>query len=275
MEFNEEEIFKIKEITSRFEEFRKEILSIDYIHNKIDFFDIMKSFRKYIVEINENNNFDFFYHSKNYKFYKDFFTKTHEYYLRSLESMQALSVMTQWIHDYNSFAELMDKDLLRETFERKWREIKSLNFENANNFTFAWSWPFPETMLYIYENTKIDNILWLDYNHEAIYMSWEMVSWLGLKKIKFKQCDAREFDYSSSDIVFIPLFVPMKKEVIEQIIKTWNNNVQILVANPKWFLNLIYEEIGEINNRLKISYREDLSTEFVTQEIIKLEKYDF
>jgi len=275
MEFTEKEILEIKKITDWLEKFREQILNIDYIHNKEDFFKIMKDFRKYLVKISSWNNFDIFCHSKFYKFYKEFFTNTHEYYLRSLESMQALSVMTKWIHDYDSFSELMDKDLLRATFERKWREMNSLNFKYVKNFTFAWSWPFPETMLYVYENTNIEEILWLDYNHEAIYMSWEMVAWLWLKSIKFRQCDAREFNYNKSDIVFIPLFVPMKNEIIEQIIKTWKKDIQILIVNPKWFLNMIYEEIWEISNRVSVSHREDLSTEFVTQEIIKLEKYDF
>ena len=275
MEYNNKEIKKIKDIINELEKFRKEIISIDYIHNKADFFKIMEKFRKYLVDISVWNNFEIFYHSKYYKFYKNFFTDIHEYYLRSLESMQALSVMTQWIHNFESVSEFLDTDLMKESFARKWKELGSVNYKNVKNFIFAWCWPFPETMLYVYENFNVENILWLDYNHEAIYMAWEMANWLWLTSIWFKQIDAKDYDYSDADVVSIPLFVSIKNKIIDKIEKDWKDSVQILVTIPKWFLNLIYEWIWEFNNRLNIVYREYLSTEFTTQEIIKLEKYNF
>jgi len=51
MEYNNKEIEKIKVIVDELEKFRKNIISIDYIHNKTDFFEIMEKFRKYLVEI--------------------------------------------------------------------------------------------------------------------------------------------------------------------------------------------------------------------------------
>jgi len=51
MEFTEKEILEIKKITDWLEKFREQILNIDYIHNKEDFFKIMKDFRKYLVKI--------------------------------------------------------------------------------------------------------------------------------------------------------------------------------------------------------------------------------
>ena len=275
MEYNNKEIGIIKEIINELEKFRKEIIKIDYIHNKEDFFYVMKKFRKYLVKISVWNNFETFYHSKYYKFYKTFFTDIHEYYLRSLESMQALSVMTQWIHTFDNISDFLDTDLMKESFARKWKELWSVNYKNVKNFIFAWCWPFPETMLYVYENFEIENILWLDYNHEAIYMAWEMANGLWLTSIWFKQIDAKDYDYSDADVVSIPLFVSIKDEILNKIEKDWKDSVQILVTVPKWFLNLIYEWIWEFNNRLNIVFREDLSTEFTTQEIIKLEKYNF
>jgi len=51
MEFKEEEIEKVKIIITELEKFRKKITNIDYIHNKEEFFDIMKKFRRYLVKV--------------------------------------------------------------------------------------------------------------------------------------------------------------------------------------------------------------------------------
>ena len=275
MNFTPEQIEQVKLISDKLGNFKEELLKIDYVHNKPEFFKIMKEFRKYLVDISKECDFEVFKHSKNFEDYRNFFTEINEYYVRSIEAMQALSVMTQWIHNFNHFSELIDKDFVRESFIRKEKELAPLNLSKDKKFVMAWSGPFPETLLYIYENTEIENILWLDYNHEAIYMSGELLNWLGLDNISFKHVDAIEYDYKDADIVSIPIFVPLKTEIINQAIKTWKDDIQILVASPKWFLNLIYKPLCNITPRANITYREDLSTDFIYQEIIKIEKFKF
>jgi len=275
MDFNKEDIEKLDIIIKDFETFREKITNIDYIHNKVDFFDLMKKFRKYIAHL-DSSMYNIFYHSKFFKFYKDFFTDINEYYLRSIESIQSLSVMTQWIHNFNSFSEMIDRELLKESFNRKYQELEPGNFENIENFVIAWCWPFPETLLFVHENIKVKNILWLDYNHEAIYMAWEMINWLWIDNISFKQINAIEFNYSEADVVSIPIFVPKKTEIINQIIETWKEDVQIIVTCPKWFLNLIYKWLWEnLTPRAKITYRQDIKSDYINQEILKIEKYEF
>ncbi len=78
--------------------------------------------------------------------------------MRSLESIQSLSVMTQWIHNFKSFWELLDKELIRESFEKKWEEIASLDLKKAKSIVLAWCGPMPETLLYLYENTDINRL---------------------------------------------------------------------------------------------------------------------
>lgn len=275
MRFSSNQIKELNIILKKLEDFRKKIVNIDYIHNKIDFFDTMKDFRKTIVWFNPEI-YEVFYHSKFFRFYKDFFTSVHEYYLRSIESMQSLSVMTRWVHNFNSFAEIIDRDILKESFERKQQELDSIDFSKAENFVFVWCGPFPETILYVYENTSIKKILWLDYNHEAIYMAWEMVNWLWLENISFKRTDAMDFDYSEADVISIPLFVTKKDEIINKIIETWKDWVQVLIRSPKGFLNLIYKSLWtNLSPRANITYRKDIVSEHVTEEIIKLEKFNF
>jgi len=76
---------------------------------------------------------------------------------------------------------------------------------------------------------------------EAIFMAWEMISWLWLNNIDLVQMEWTEYDYSDSDIVYIPLFVSNKEEVLKRIIETWKKDIQILINSPKWLCNLIYD----------------------------------
>ncbi len=197
------------------------------------------------------------------------------YYLRTVESVQSVSIMTKWIHNFNSFSELLDKDIIRESFERKDKEIESLDFSNAKTLVAVGSWPLPETLLYIYENTNIKNIIWVDNNHEAVFMSWEMINWLNLDKITFHQWDWVDYDYKNADIIYLPLFTYPKDKILDRIVETWKNSVQILLCNPKWLWNLLFKWVNNINSRLKITYRNDVFSLSTAQEVIKLWKYDF
>jgi len=275
MNISQTEISDLNNLVNKLEDFRKEITNIDYIHKKSEFFEIMKEFRSYLLSIENKQLHETFFHSKYFKLYKDFFTDINQYYLRSIESLQSISIMTKWIHNFDNFASLIDKEIVKLSFDIKANELKHIDFSGAKTLVAVWCWAMPETLLYIYENTNIENIIWVDYNHEAIFMAWEMVSWLNIDKITFHRGDGMYYDYSNADIVYIPAFTYPKDKILDRIAETWKDNVQIIVAVPKWLWNIIFEDIWQINQRLKISNREDLSTSFLAQEIVKLEKYDF
>lgn len=268
-------LINLKDLLEKLENYRMKLISIDYIHNKIDFFDAMRNLRKYLVSIEDESLFETFHHSKMYRFYEEFFTNINMYYLRSVESIQSISIMTKWIHNFHSFADLMDKEIIKQSFESKWRELKYLDFSDAKTLVMVWSGALPETLLYIYENYDIENIVWVDYNHEAIFMAWEMVSWLNLDKITFYQWNGTIYNYSDADIIYMPLFTFPKEEILDRIVETWKDNVQILITIPKWLWNLLFEGLWDINPRLKVIDREDVSTSYIAQEVLRLKKYDF
>lgn len=277
MDVIEKDIDKFNKLIKELEEFRKKLIEIDYIHQKKEFFDTMRDFRRYLVSMqSEDKLYNLLYHSKYYRFYEEFFTDINMYYIRSVESVQSLSIMTKWLHNFSSFAELMDIDFIKQWFETKWNEIKHLDFTDKKTLVMVWSWALPETLLYIYENTSIENIIWVDKNHEAIFMAWEMVSWLNVDKITFHQSLWEEYDFSEADIVYMPLFTYPKNKVLDRIVETWKDDVQILISIPKWFWNLLFENFSSdnINPQLKIKKIEDASTTYIAQDVIKLEKYN-
>lgn len=275
MDISKLEMLNLNDFIRKLEEFRKKMTEIDYIHDKKSFFDTMKELRRYLVSVECENLYETFLHSKYFWFYKEYFTNINMYYLRSIESVQSISIMTKWIHNFDSFADLMDKEIIKQSFETKWNELKNIDFSWAKTMIMVWSWAMPETLLYIYENTNIKNIIWVDYNHEAVFMAWEMISWLNLDKITFHQWNWTHYDYSEADIVYMPLFTFPKDEILERIVETWKDNVQILITIPKWLWNLLFEWLWSISHRLEITHREDVSTSYIAQEVIKLEKYHF
>ncbi|NDK08528.1 methyltransferase domain-containing protein [Candidatus Gracilibacteria bacterium] len=276
MYISKSDILKLNDLVKNLEEFRQKLTEIDYIHNKKVFFDIMKDLRKYLLTIENQNLYKIFLHSKYYKFYKEFFTNINMYYVRSLESLQSISIMTKGIHNFDSFANLIDKDLIKQSFETKGNEIKSLNITSKTKTMVAVGCgSMPETLLYFYENTNIKNIIGVDYNHEAIFMAGEMISGLNLDKITFHQGDGVDYDYKEADIVYIPIFTSPKNRILNRIIETGKDDVQIIVIVPKGLGNLLYEGVGSVNQRLKIAYREDAFTKHIAQEVIKFVKYDF
>ena len=70
------------------------------------------------------------------------------------------------------------------------------------------------------ENTNIENIIGLDNNQEALYITGKMISALGLNRITLEAMDGKNYDYKDTDIVYIAGFVPPKHKILDQIVKT-------------------------------------------------------
>ena len=266
---------KLNTLINKLEKYKSDIENINFIHEQKKFFGTMKNFRIFIALEKHQNIYDIFSHSQYFKKFKSFFWKVNMYYLRSLESLQTISIMTKWGHKSNCLIDLLDSQLLRECYERKWEEIKSIDFTSAKNLICVWCWPMPETLLFLFENKKLEKIIWIDIDHEAIFMAWEMISWLKLDNINLLQMNWSDYDYSDIDIVYIPLFVSNKWKLLNKIIETWKKSIQILINLPKWLWNLIYDGLYTVNPRLKITYKSDAFCIYKAQEIIKFEKYNF
>jgi len=267
---------KLEDLTKRLDEFKERLELFDYVHDKEEFFWVMKSFRKFIAKIDDNNLCELFFHSKYYWKNKDFFREKNYYYMRAIESLEAISIMTKWLHWKNNFLNLIDREQIKDRYYRKEHDIKSINFSDAKTLILVWSWPMPETILYIYENTNIKKIIWIDNNYEAIYISGEMISNLWLENINLIYAEWSEFDYSEADIVYIPWFVHPKDKILDQIAKTCNGNIQILVDSAIFMNKMLYDTVPlDINPRLKIEEIDKVISPYYKQEMIKIVKYDF
>lgn len=276
MEASKPDILKLNTLVNKLDYFKNKIMSIDYIHDKKEFFDIMKEFRKYIALIEDEKLCDMFYHSKYYYSYKAFFREKNYFYMRAVECVEAFSIMTKWIHWKNSFIDLIDREYIKARYEQKINEMKSLDFSKAKTMLFVWCWPMPETMLFAYENTGIENIIWIDNSNEAVYIAWEMVRSLWLRNISLIHVDWRDYDYKNVDIVYIPWFAFPKNQILDRIVETWKQDVQILVNSSLYMQRMLFDYIWKNHNqRLKIIDKNNHTSSYYRGDIIKLVKYDF
>ena len=142
------------QLIEKLQDYKNKLIKLDYIHNKNDFFTTMKEFRHFIASIQDEELFLKFYHWSKYNDFKIFFKDKNNYYIRAIEALESVSVMTKWIHENNNFIDLIDVDLIRERYNRKSSDMKSLNFLWNKKLLMVWCWPFPETLIYIYENNQ-------------------------------------------------------------------------------------------------------------------------
>lgn len=267
----------LQELIAKLDFFKKELEKYDYIHHKNEFFSVMKEFRKFIKEMNDKKLFEEFYHSKRYEEFKKFFREKNNYYGRAMESVEALSIMTKWVHWWENFMDYIDVEQVKDNYYRKWEDIKSLDFSWDKTMVMVWCWPLPETLIYFYENTPAAKVKWIDNNYEAIYIAWEMISALGMENIQLEYYDGNKYNYQDADIIYIPGFIEDKSQLLNRIAETSKDNVQILVFSATLLSKLLYDSIPkDLHPRLKITQTFSPSEWVYThREMVKIEKYKF
>lgn len=265
---------ELQKLISELDVFKQKLSRIDYIHNKYDFLEIMRELRKFLSSIIDDEIVELFLHSRFFIENHEFFVWLNQYFIRAIEADESLWIMSK-NNNENSIVKVMDVDYIIEDYQRKWNDIKDLNIKEGQTLTMVWCWPMPETILYFYENTPIKKIIWVDYNYEAIYIAWEIIRMLWYTDILLKYADWTTFDYSESDIIYIPSFVDKKREVLNQIVKTWKKDVQILVRDVEWMTKLVYNALSpDINPELKITSKSQSEWIYHRTKMVKFEKYN-
>lgn len=276
MTFTSKDFDDLQVLIDNLTKYKKKLININSTHDRKQFFDTMKEFREYLACITDEKLCDLFSHSIHYNTFKEFFREKNYFYMRAIECVEAFSIMTKWEHWSSNFIDLIDKDYIQTRYQKKVNELKSIDFTGATNMVCVWCWPMPETILFIYENTEIDNIIWIDNSSEAIYIAWEMIRSLSLENINLVHINWEEYDYSDADIVYIPWFVYPKNPILDRIVETWKDNVQILVDSSLYLQKMLFDDVWEdCNQRLKITNVNKSDSQYYKQNMIKFEKYNF
>ena len=259
------------------EAFKKNIEELPYGYKKEEFFKIMEEFHRFLTKIDEDELFEVVQKSKKYKEYKDFFREKNNYFMRAVESVEALDIIAKNIKRDTSLYDLFSTKFIQEIFLNKEKELESLDMKKARKMIFVGSGSLPDTCLYVYQNTDIETLIGVDYNEKSINISSQLVENLGFdNRIKFEHIDGSKYDYNDTDIVYIAGFVPKKHEILTQIVNTSKNpHIQVLVDSTSGMKKILFDDINEknINKELKVETINSRKTSIYRLETIKLVKH--
>jgi hypothetical protein len=265
-------------VFEQFEEFKQELEKYPYGHEQKKFFKTMEKFHAFLTSFEDEKLCNLVQHSEKYEQYEQFFRSKNDYFMRAIETVQALDIMNRNIGVDSSLANIMSEKFIKEVFLNKGKALRLLDLEGAKKMVMVGSGPFPDTSLYVYENTDIPELIGLDNNEEAVFISSQFIENMGFSsRIHLKCVDVCDYDYEDADIVYIAGFVPPKHRILEQIVKTSTNpNIQILVDSTSGMKKLLFEDISDksIHKRLKVQQIDSRKSELYRWEMIKLVKYD-
>ncbi len=116
------------ELIDTLEHFKTQILECDHTHNQAHFFSLMKDFRKFVGSIHEEELCTMFFHSELYEYYKEFFRKCNNYYVRALESVEALSIISKGEFKKKSLSEIINAEQIWYNFKMKGEDLEAVEF---------------------------------------------------------------------------------------------------------------------------------------------------
>lgn len=248
---------------------KKQLESCDYIHNKEAFFQYMQEFWEYISQFKNEHLYELFEHTEYYSKNREIFASYENYYVRTLEALESISILTKNVHNNASFVDFFNKRIAKETYLQTSKEIEMADFSNCKTLVMVGAGPLPETILYIYENTNIENIIGLDNNQEAVFMAGEMIRSQNLPRIKFLHFDGTLYDYHDADIVYVANFVRPKKKIFQRIAETAKTNVQIVTRTPVMFGRMLYEDtLPSLHSRLSLIQEGDINWFFLWKPLL-------
>ncbi|GAB4140546.1 MAG: hypothetical protein Fur0024_1910 [Patescibacteria group bacterium] len=251
-----ENLIAFKKLVSDLENFKKVLENLDYIRQKPEFFETMNEVWKYFSEFENSEVYAIFRQSSKFSEFQNFFYKSHQYYVRAWETYEAVSILTNNsplltkpnIKNLNLFG------FSKSGYLSNANELSMVNMKNVKNIVLVGSGPMPHTLIFVNENTKADNILGIDNNPEAVYIASEILKALDLPKIQVLREDGIKFNYSNYDLIFVSDFVSPKSKIIDRIVETSKDSVQIIARTPTRLGNLFNENLEEnLNKRLKVS----------------------
>jgi hypothetical protein len=268
---------KLNELFSILDDFKNKLIKNDYTHKKLKFFKVMDDFQSFLAKYDDKEVIDLFFHSSRYEEYKSFFRLQNNYYMRAIEAAEAFEIMTRQVGHYSGAEDIMNSEYIKRRYIQKSEDVHLLDFGEAENFVMVGCGPLPETILYINDNAAVKNIIGIDNNQEAVYISNELISSLNYDNIQLKYADGADYDYKDADVIYIAGFVTPKHDVLAQIAETGKSDVQILVDSPIGLKRLLFDPIdeGNIHHRLKILDSSICESEYTRANMIKITKFNF
>lgn len=117
-----------EQLMDKLEYFKTQIASCDHTHDQTQHFALMKAFRRFVASVHDADLCHTFFHSPYYEGYKEFFRDCNNYYVRAMETIEALSIMSRGEHGKKDFLELIDAEQIKYNYQMKGEDLEAVEF---------------------------------------------------------------------------------------------------------------------------------------------------
>lgn len=241
---------RVLALIAKLQSFKEELEAIHYTKEEQEYFEKMWQVWDFFTSFDDEEAYEVFSHTKEFEEFNMFFVKQDEYFERSLDSAEAINIVTK--NPTEDILDVLANNFSKNVFLQAAEEIQSLDTKDIHTLIMVGCGPMPETVISIAENTNISKIIAIDSDAEAVFVAGRVVNKLGLAdRIILRSASGQDFDYSQADAIHIANFVRGKKEVLDQISKTAKGGCKVIARKAKLLSNLAYESVfPELHQRL-------------------------
>ena len=141
----------------------------------------------------------------------------------------------------------------KRTYDRVRDMFDHVDFSACRRFVLVGCGALPATMFHVHDMTDVPEILGLDTRAQAIEALKRITRKFGLTRIRPVLGSGEEFDFQGSGVVYVANMVSPKKRVLERIVATAPENVQIVLRDPYSLGRLLTERGTErLDPRLEV-----------------------
>lgn len=230
-------------LINQLENYKKELIIVKNLKDEEKFFEEMNNLLSFFHSYDDEEVYQFFIRTDDYKNYGIFFQEQDMYFEPYLDRKEALTVISSK-QNFN-FPEIVQYKFSQTVLTQAVDEVEILNQKDIEKIVMVGCGSMPETVIVLAFLTRIKKIIALDVSQDSLTLSKKVLEKLQLSSRVSNVCiNGSSFDYSEFDGVHVANFVKDKKGVLNRISETVKKNAVIIVRSPRQLSSLIYESIN-------------------------------
>ena len=233
--------------------FREDMGKYSHEHDRDIFFSVMQNLISFLSGINDPLTLKAFRGSDYFRDHRSFFISRQSSYYHAIESAEALSLREKHSAQGQSILDIFDRGFSKNAYLRIKDALEFVDFSVCETFIMVGCGPLPATLFCIHENTNVQKIIGVDNNREAVDTAVELLERHKIPRIQIKHATGINFNYQEADIIYVANLVSPKKKILNQIIETAKNDVQLILRDPCG-MGILLSESGmeDLDPRLRL-----------------------
>lgn len=235
----------MNELIELLDQYRQDI-SFASTGDFLSFHNAMEKYKDFINSYENIESINSFKNSSSFQNYANFFQDHELYYVKKveLESAKKVLLQKQSIIDIN-----FDEAHVQKTINRCYQEFQLIDSSAKNagktikTFAIIGCGPLPKTAIVFSKLMPDANIICLDIDDECIGLAQKVIDLHGMSSnISCQNINGIDLSYKEIDCIFIANYVRPKYDIVVKIFED-NPEAQVLVRNPRYLSNMVYENI--------------------------------